>query len=110
MCARPRQRQDGVVPRSMMNSLRAGQGTNFRRAFEMAEPETQLASARLMTVEAVASMLAISTRHVYRLADSGRMPRPVKLGGANRWNRDTLEAWINDGCPEVHAAKRTRRH
>lgn len=76
----------------------------------MAEPESQLvASVRLMTVEAVASMLAISTRHVYRLADSGRMPRPIKLGGSNRWDREAIDAWIEDGCPEVRSARQTRR-
>ena len=56
-------------------------------------------SARLLDVEAVAEMLDVSTRHVYRLADAGRMPRPLKLGGANRWERNALAAWINDGCP-----------
>ncbi len=75
----------------------------------MAEPEPQPASARLMTVDAVASMLAISTRQVYRLADGGRMPRPVKLGGSNRWDRLAIEAWIKDGCPEVRRARKTPR-
>jgi excisionase family DNA binding protein len=56
---------------------------------------------RMLDVANVADMLGVSTRHVYRLADSGRMPRPIKLGGANRWDRLTLEQWVSDGCPSV---------
>ena len=55
--------------------------------------------ARLLDVRAVAGLLGVSGRHVYRLADSGRMPRPMKLGGAVRWDRDEITRWIDAGCP-----------
>lgn len=54
---------------------------------------------RLLNVNAVAQFLSCSTRHVYRLADSGRMPRPRKLGVLVRWDRIELEKWLADGCP-----------
>ncbi len=57
--------------------------------------------ARLLDVDAVAAMCGESGRHVYRLADSGRMPRPIRLGGAVRWDRTTIEQWIAAGCPSV---------
>jgi len=75
----------------------------------MTKPENQIESARLLTVEAVAAMLAVSSRHIYRLADSGKMPRPVKLGGSNRWDREVIENWIRDGCPPVRHVRHTRR-
>lgn len=53
----------------------------------------------LIDVHAVASMLSCSARHVYRLCDAGRMPRPVRLGALVRWDRSVIEAWIADGCP-----------
>jgi predicted DNA-binding transcriptional regulator AlpA len=53
----------------------------------------------LLDVRAVAAMLGCSPRHVYRLADAARMPRPVRLGGLVRWCRAALELWIADGCP-----------
>ena len=57
-------------------------------------------SAELLDVKAVAAMLGgCSTRHVFRLADAGRMPQPVKLGSLVRWRRAELEAWIGAGCP-----------
>jgi len=55
---------------------------------------------RLLDVNAVARFLSCSARHVYRLADSGRMPRPQKLGALVRWDRIELEKWLADGCPE----------
>jgi len=59
----------------------------------------------LLDVRQVAAALGCSPRHVYRLADSGRMPRSLKLGSLVRWRRDELKAWIADGCP----ATQTRR-
>lgn len=62
--------------------------------------------ARLLDVGAVAALLGVSTRHVYRLADAGRAPRPLKLGGARRWDRVAIESWIADGCPATSNHKR----
>jgi len=45
-----------------------------------AKPE----EAALIDVEAVASMITCSTRHVRRLADSGKMPPAIKLGALLR--------------------------
>lgn len=48
------------------------------------EPQPGL-SAELLDVRSVAARLGgCSTRHVYRLADAGRMPRPIKLGSGSR--------------------------
>ena len=57
------------------------------------------APAALLDVRAVAAELGCSQRHVYRLADAGRMPAPVKLGALVRWRRAELSEWIADGCP-----------
>jgi excisionase family DNA binding protein len=56
----------------------------------------------MLSVDDIATIyLGCSTRHVYRLADSGRMPRPIKLGSLVRWPRAVIEQWIADGCPNV---------
>jgi excisionase family DNA binding protein len=62
-----------------------------------AEPST----AQLLDVRAVARLLGCSSRHVYRLSDGGRMPKPVKLGALVRWRRQALEDWIAAGCPAL---------
>ena len=64
-------------------------------------------SAELLDVKAVASLLGgCSTRHVYRLADAGRMPCPIRLGTLVRWSRAELEAWIGAKCPSQQAGGR----
>lgn len=56
--------------------------------------------AELLDVKYVALLLGgCSTRHVYRLADARKMPRPIKLGSLVRWRRTELESWISAGCP-----------
>ncbi len=64
-------------------------------------------NAELLDVRAVASMLGgCSTRHIYRLSDAGRMPRPIRLGSLVRWRRAELEVWIGAGCPSQQPAGR----
>jgi excisionase family DNA binding protein len=58
---------------------------------------------QLLDVKAVAAQLGCSTRHAYRLADAGKMPRPIKLGALVKWRRDEIEAWIAGGCKPVRA-------
>lgn len=54
---------------------------------------------KLGDVKAVAGKLDCSARHVYRLADAGRMPAPVRLGSLVRWDLDEIDRWIAAGCP-----------
>ena len=62
-------------------------------------PRTDV-SAELFDVKCVALLLGgCSTRHVYRLADARKMPRPIKLGSLVRWRRVEIESWIASGCP-----------
>ena len=65
-------------------------------------------SAELLDVRAVALLLGgCSARHVYRLSDGGRMPRPLKLGTLLRWRRGELMNWIEGGCQPIRSAKST---
>ncbi len=68
----------------------------------IAVPEPRPAiTAELLDVRAAAVLLGCSPRHVYRLADAGKMPAPVRLGSLVRWNRSALLTWISEGCPNV---------
>jgi excisionase family DNA binding protein len=62
--------------------------------------------SRLLTVTDLATMLAVSSRHIYRMIDAGRMPRPIKLGGSVRWDRRIIEDWIAAGCPSPEKSNR----
>jgi excisionase family DNA binding protein len=59
------------------------------------------AQPALLTVHDVARRLNCSARTIYRLTDAGKMPRPVKLNALVRWRRETIENWINQGCPRA---------
>ena len=61
---------------------------------------------------AVAKLLNISERHLWALHSSGRIPRPIRLGRACRWNVNELRAWLAAGAPsrtDWEAAKEGRR-
>ena len=47
-----------------------------------------------------AHILVLSVRTIRRLDCSGKLPRPVKIGGAVRWRRAEVEAWVEAGCPD----------
>lgn len=51
------------------------------------------------SADEVAELLGISPAHVWKLASTGRLPKPVRLGRAVRWDRKTLEAWLAAGAP-----------
>ncbi len=56
-------------------------------------------AAAMLDVRAVAALLDCSTPHVRRLADAGKMPRPLRIGSLLRWRRTDLDAWLAAGCP-----------
>jgi excisionase family DNA binding protein len=66
---------------------------------------TNSSDVQLLDVRAVAEKLGCSTRHVYRLADAGRMPTPVKLGSLVRWSAAAILELIDGGCKPVRVVK-----
>ena len=58
-------------------------------AIDTAEP------TQLLDVTGVAALLSCSVRHVWRMSDSGRFPRPLGIGvKLKRWPRATVEQWV----------------
>ena len=53
----------------------------------------------LIGIDVLAKRLDCSSRHIRRLVDSGRIPRPIKLGALLRWIRADIDQWIAAGCP-----------
>ena len=47
----------------------------------------------------VAHLLGLSERTVRALNASGRLPRPLSLGGRRLWSRRELEEWVDAGTP-----------
>lgn len=59
--------------------------------------------SRLLCVVELSELLNVSTRQIYRMTDSGLLPKPLKLGGSNRWDRQVIEEWISRGCPPMNS-------
>ena len=64
---------------------------------------------KLGDVRAVAEKLDCSPRHVYRLADAGCMPSPLRLASLVRLDLEEIDRWIADGCPSVRQVKGASR-
>ncbi len=64
----------------------------------MTDTETMLIDAR-----AAWTLCGLSKSSWYKNLSAGRVPRPVKIGGALRWRRRELEEWIASGCPALSA-------
>jgi len=53
-------------------------------------------AALMLSADDVAALLNCCRRTVYRLCDSGRLPRPIRLGALSRWPRSVIEQWVAD--------------
>jgi len=70
-------------------------GGSSRAAQQPAPPQNGRAEEReLLTAADVARMLAIGERSVWRKAQDGRLPPPVKVGGSTRWAKTSIRDWM----------------
>jgi prophage regulatory protein len=68
----------------------------------------------LINADDVAGMLKISKTTLWRLRSSGRVPRPVRIGGSVRWRLSEISGWIEEGCADPrqltrHPSNATRK-
>lgn len=54
----------------------------------------------LIGVDDVARLLRCSSRTVRRVAEAGRMPKPVRIGALLRWDKEQIREWVRQGCPK----------
>ncbi len=56
--------------------------------------------------------LSLSKRQIFRLNACGKIPAPLKIGGAVRWEASIIEDWLAAGAPDRkswEAIKQARR-
>lgn len=58
----------------------------------------------MLSVKDLGIRWGCSERHVRRMADAGRCPRPIKFGSLLKWPVSLIEQWESDGCPNVRNA------
>ena len=62
--------------------------------------DTKRTTEKLLTAKAVGEMLSLSKRQIFRLNSSGKIPAPVRIGGAVRWSAEEISAWLAAGAPD----------
>ena len=55
---------------------------------------------QLLTAKALGEMLNLSKRQIFRLNSSGKIPAPIRIGGAVRWAESTVTEWLQAGAPD----------
>lgn len=79
------------------------------------DPDGKLAAAPisdddLIDIRELCRLLRISLRTAERMIDSGRAPRPIRIGSRlRRWRRGDVVQWIADGCPRVVPSRSSSR-
>lgn len=63
----------------------------------------------LLRADEAAKLLGLGTRTLWRHANSGLAPPPVRIGGSVRFRKAELEAWVAAGCPSLRAREREQR-
>jgi len=54
---------------------------------------------RLLKAAECAEILAVGRSTLWRLHAAGKLPRPLRIGGATRWRGEEIKGWIGAGCP-----------
>ena len=49
---------------------------------------------RWITASEVAEIIQVSKSQVYRLIRKAGFPRPAKIGGLSRWDREEIDRWM----------------
>lgn len=70
-----------------------------RGKLEMPDAAATIHAPALLTAEDLAGTLQIARGSVWRNLAAGRLPSPVRVGGATRWRTAEIAAWITAGCP-----------
>jgi predicted DNA-binding transcriptional regulator AlpA len=63
----------------------------------------------MLSVKDLAKRWGCSERHVRRMADAGRCPRPIRFGSLLKWPVAFIEQWESTGCPNLRNASKGGR-
>ena len=55
----------------------------------------------LLTAGDVAKRLSLSTRTIFRLRSSGKLPEAVLINKSVRWRESDIQSWIEGGCKNL---------
>lgn len=62
--------------------------------------ESATQTCQLLSAKALGDMLSLSKRQVFRLNSCGKIPAPLRIGGAVRWSAEEISAWLAASAPD----------
>ncbi len=89
--------------------MQTPQETLHHRARQAEQTRERILKQRLLSAQELARELGVSPRSIWQWRDSGRLPKPVRLGKLVRWIADDIERWLADGAPDLSKRGSTRR-
>ena len=72
----------------------------------MAEQQT---TEKSLTAKALAKMLSLSKRQIFRLNSCGKIPAPIRIGGSVRWSAQERAEWLAAGAPDRKTSERIQK-
>ena len=69
----------------------------------MSQPQVTTSISHLLTAKALGQMLSLSKRQIFRLNSCGKIPKPIRIGGAVRWSAQECADWLAAGAPDRRA-------
>jgi predicted DNA-binding transcriptional regulator AlpA len=70
---------------------------------------SNVSSPELLVAKDLASLLAVSERHLWRMRSGGLLPDPIHLGRSVRWRRREILEWLDAGAPDRLTWQRMRQ-
>lgn len=66
-------------------------------------------STMLVKAKELAEMLSVSTRHIWRMRASDKLPRAIEIGNCVRWKLLDITNWLAMGCPSMKKFEATQK-
>ncbi|MHC4538750.1 MAG: helix-turn-helix transcriptional regulator [Planctomycetota bacterium] len=57
-------------------------------------------NCQLLSAKTLGEMLNLSKRQIFRLNSCGKIPAPIRIGGAVRWSAEEISAWLVASAPD----------
>jgi len=57
-------------------------------------------TCQLLNAKTLGQMLSLSKRQIFRLNSCGKIPKPIRIGGAVRWSAEEISAWLSASAPD----------
>ena len=57
-------------------------------------------TCQLLTAKSLGQVLSLSKRQIFRLNSCGKIPAPIRIGGAVRWSAQECAEWLAAGAPD----------